>query len=259
MTDPVGRYFASPQLYDTMYVDTARGSLYLDAARAARGPVLEVGCGNGHVLIPFREAGIDIVGLDFDAAMLDDERRKLAARGLTDTLQCADMRDFTMPRRYALVFVAFNTFLHNRTTADQLATLRCCREHLQPNGALMLDVFSPDVALLLDHGERMRFEHPHPAGGGTVRVYDTATDAPVEQQRDFQRRVEVRDEHGALLASHQLEFGLRYVWKNEMELLLMTAGFTRWSVEARHGASQSFAKKERLEPGNILMWTAWKD
>jgi SAM-dependent methyltransferase len=209
------------------------------------------------VLIPFREAGIDIDGLDFDQAMLDDARRKLAARGLTATLLRADMRDFTMPRRYGLVFIAFNTFLHNRTTADQVATLRCCREHLAPGGILMLDVFVPSIERLLDHGERLQFDHPHPSGRGTIQVYDTASDVPVEQLRDFQRRVEVRDENGALLESHQMEFGLRYVWKHEMELLLRTAGFTRWSAEARL-PGRGFAKKDRIEPGDMLMWTAWK-
>jgi SAM-dependent methyltransferase len=260
MNATAGAYFASPELYDAIYVDTMRGVSYIDAARAAGGPVLEVGCGNGHVLVPLREAGIDIDGLDLDAAMLADAARKLAARGLTTRLTRGDMRDFTLPRRYALVIIPFNTFLHNVTTADQLATLRGCRRHLVPGGALMFDVFSPDVHRLLDAGrERMAFEHPHPAGRGTLRVFDVATTDAVEQVRDFRRRVEVRDEDGGLIERHDLAFRLRYVWKNEMELLLRTAGFSRWRVEARHWAREDFARKERLEPGDMMLWTAWND
>jgi len=37
---------------------------FVDAARKSGGPVLEVGCGTGRVLIPTARAGIVIVGLD---------------------------------------------------------------------------------------------------------------------------------------------------------------------------------------------------
>ena len=50
-------------------------------------------------------------------------RRKAAALGLTARVHAADMRDFTLPRRYALIVIPFRAFLHNLATTDQLA--RC--------------------------------------------------------------------------------------------------------------------------------------
>ena len=69
-------------------------------------------------------------------ALLDDLGAKLAARGLATDLFRADMRAFALKRRYANVFIGFNSFAHNLTQEDQLRTPRCCREHLADGGHL---------------------------------------------------------------------------------------------------------------------------
>src|SRR5205807_1957557 len=102
----------------------------------------------GRVLAPLIAAGVDADGLDADADMLAAARARIGASGGRARLERADMRDFTMPRRYRLIFIAFNSFLHNETRADQLATLRTCREHLVSGGALALCMFVPDPGKL---------------------------------------------------------------------------------------------------------------
>ena len=47
---------------------------YVEEARRAGAPVLELGCGTGRTLIPVAQAGIDIVGLDRSPAMLSIAR-----------------------------------------------------------------------------------------------------------------------------------------------------------------------------------------
>ncbi len=255
-------YFAPPDLYDLMWAaQTADVAFYAERARASQGPVLEVACGNGRVLVPTRAAGVDLDGLDYDLAMLDDARRKLDALGLKARLVHADMRDFTLPRRYDLVTIPFNTFLHNLTQADQLATLRCCREHLEGGGALVFDVFFPDPARLREHDgtPRVVLEHRHPAGEGRVRVLDAVTSDAVEQRMHVRRRVEIADDAGRVTATHAMEWDLRWVWKAEMELLLAAAGFQRWEAEGRTGAREGFARKDRPDASGALLWTAWKD
>ena len=44
------------------------------AALKAKGPVLELGCGTGRVTKPLARAGVDIVGIDRSAPMLDRGR-----------------------------------------------------------------------------------------------------------------------------------------------------------------------------------------
>ena len=44
---------------------------WVDVARQVGGPVLELGCGTGRVLIPTARAGFEITGLDLSGRMLE--------------------------------------------------------------------------------------------------------------------------------------------------------------------------------------------
>ena len=252
---PVTDYYCPPDLYDDLYSDfTADIPFWVAQARAARGPVLELCCGTGRVLIPCLEAGVRVEGLDAASAMLDHCRAKLARAGRKADLAVADMRDFTRPRRYALIMIPFNAFLHNVTTQDQLATLRCCREHLESGGRLMFHAFHPDLGKLLENdGTPRHLKTLARAGGGTMRVTDTGRCDTVEQRVWIRRVVEMLDPSGTVDATHELTFDLRYLWKPETELLLATAGFARFEVQG------GFEGPSPPAPGMNLVWTAWKD
>ena len=46
-------------------------------ASGAGGPVLELGCGTGRVSLPLARAGVELVGIDRSAPMLDRASRQL--------------------------------------------------------------------------------------------------------------------------------------------------------------------------------------
>src|SRR5476649_1199857 len=46
-------------------------------ASAAHGPVLELGCGTGRVSLPLARAGVNLVGIDRSAPMLERARRRI--------------------------------------------------------------------------------------------------------------------------------------------------------------------------------------
>src|SRR5438094_9850578 len=66
-------------LYDHVvaYRDRPDVGFFIEAARNAGSPVLEIGCGTGRVLIPTARAGLDIVGLDLSPHMLAVCRQRL--------------------------------------------------------------------------------------------------------------------------------------------------------------------------------------
>ena len=259
-----GAYYLDPELYDVVYGDiVADIEPYLALLRGAASPALEVCCGNGRLLVLVRAAGIACDGLDLDPRMLAQLREKLAARSLTATLYEADMRDFSLPGRYALITIPFNSFLHNLTQADQLRTLRCCRHHLASGGRLVMNVFQPSLAKLLQGGDEVLFKQV-PRAGGTVKIWDRTVDDHAEQLRQVHRRVEFLDAAGARTREEQVSFSLRYIFKPEMELLLHVAGFPRW--EARplftdHAgpASGSLTLDRPVREGDVVQWSAWKD
>src|SRR5262245_46250622 len=94
--------YDAPELYDLVFETLDFDIEYWRrVAREGRGPVLDVGCGTGRVLMPLLRDGVDIDGLDAHSPMLERLREKAAAIGKRPRLVRADMRDFTMPRRSA--------------------------------------------------------------------------------------------------------------------------------------------------------------
>ena len=142
------------ELYDYVVPYATRGDVefFVEESRAAKGSILEVGCGTGRVLIPTARAGLTIVGLDYSAAMLTRCRAKLEeepadVRARVE-LHEGDMRDFALGQRFALVTIPFRPFQHLLTVDDQLACLTSIHRHLEPGGRLILDLFNPSLDYL---------------------------------------------------------------------------------------------------------------
>jgi SAM-dependent methyltransferase len=135
--------------YDRMYgLDEPDAAFYLDLAQNAGGPILELACGTGRYLIPWARAGHHVAGLDCASAMLARAAEKAREAGVTIELHDADMRDFQLGERFALIVIAGNSIVHLQTARDLERFLACVREHLAPGGQLVIDVFVPDVRLL---------------------------------------------------------------------------------------------------------------
>ena len=255
-------YYFPPDLYELVYADmVADVAPHVASAKAADGPVLEVCCGTGRLMVPALEAGVDCDGLDIEPAMLDVLRAKLVAKGLSAGVHQADMRNFKLERLYSLVTIGFNSFLHNLTQDDQIATLRRCREHLAPGGCLKLMVFHPSAEKLLQWSGVEAFVKEVPGTAGErIRVYDLAHDDRVEQIRRMTRRLEFVDAAGEVTREQQLKFDLRYIFKPEMELLLRVAGYRAWQAEPLFAAYQDvnvYPAGQGIREGDHLSWSAW--
>ncbi|HEY2955655.1 MAG TPA: class I SAM-dependent methyltransferase [Candidatus Eisenbacteria bacterium] len=248
--------YDAPELYDLLFdsLDFDR-AFWLRVGREAGGPVLDLACGTGRVLVPLLEAGVDGDGVDLHAGMLERLRAKAQAKGFHPNIVAADMRDFTMPRRYARVLCAFNAFAHCETIEDQLATLRCCREHLEPGGALVLHMSYPGVSLWLgkDGEPVLELETSRPGSQNRLQLYDTRFKDPVNQSQRSEIEVREVDLAGGVVASHRSQTRQRWVYLYEMELLLRTAGFQRWEI---HGG---FAGEPLERDDQQMIAWAWKE
>jgi SAM-dependent methyltransferase len=248
--------YADAELYDVIFAGYREDlDFYVSAAKQARGPVLEVGCGTGRVMIPCLQAGADVDGLDLHAEMLAVLKRKAQALGLKVRVYQADMRDFTTPRRYALVTIPFNAFVHNLTTQDQLKTLRVCREHLEPGGALTVSLFHPrfDLITAPEGVPVLETETTHPQTGRTLRLYDTRTMDRVNQIQHSNNEIQELDAEGNVIAVHRSETAMRWTYKAEMELLLHVAGYARWQTLG------GFDGRPLARDDDQMVVTAWRD
>jgi SAM-dependent methyltransferase len=112
-------------------------AFWLGLARRADGPVLELACGTGRVTGPLAAAGIDVVGLDVDPAMLAWGRRGPFP---LPYLVAADMRGFAFGRKFAAVIIPYNSFQLLTAPSDADACLKNVRQHLNPGGLFGLEV-----------------------------------------------------------------------------------------------------------------------
>lgn len=154
MSSDAGGYQSNPlvaQLYDQVipYRERPDVAFFVQEAEEIGGPVLEVGCGTGRVLIPTAREGIPITGLDLSSHMLDVCRQGLAEEpgGVQERVNLieGDMRDFDLGRKFKLITTPFRPFQHLLTVEDQLRCLNCIRRHLAPDGVFILDIFNPSL------------------------------------------------------------------------------------------------------------------
>ncbi|MBE7469502.1 MAG: class I SAM-dependent methyltransferase [Anaerolineae bacterium] len=249
------------QYYDLLYGNLDEDwSMWQTLTEAANGPLLEVGCGTGRLLLPLAEAGHTLTGLDLSVVALEAARAKIKAAGLTRrvSLHRADMRDFDLPRKnFALAFIPLNTFMHCASTDEQLSTLVAIHHHLRRGGQLIIDIFHPDPALLAEADGRLYFEDEviDDLTGHTVQWYWRHQIDLAQQIRHLTYVLDEIDSEG-LVRRAQLSISLRFVYRYEMELLLRAAGFTvetiygSYDLEPFHSHSQKMifvARKEEVD------------
>jgi SAM-dependent methyltransferase len=136
------------------YRDKQDIAFYVQMASSSEGPVLELGCGTGRVLIPIARADNEIVGLDSSPHMLRVCREKLAhepedVRTRVELIQ-AEMGHFDLDRKFDLITTPFRPFQHLLTVGEQLSCLSCVHSHLSDDGVFVLDLFNPFLQRLVD-------------------------------------------------------------------------------------------------------------
>ena len=237
MNQDTGGYQSNPlvaQLYDQVipYRDRPDIDFFVQVALDSGGPVLEVGCGTGRVLVPTARAGVTITGLDLSSYMLDICRNTLFQEPTEVkervTLVEGDMRNFDLGKTFSLVTTPFRPFQHLLTTEDQISCLKCIHRHLDPGGFLILDIFNPSLTHLVrdnlgeEQGREPEFTTPE---GIKVLRKDKAV------ARDYFKQVQdVELIYYLTFPDGRQErvvhaFQMRYLFRYEAEHLLARCGF----------------------------------
>src|SRR6266571_3024995 len=132
---------------------TADVPFYVELARNADGPVVELAIGNGRVAIPVAQAtGRPVVGIDSSPTMLEQARARAAAAGVELDLHEGDMRELALDEPAALVYCPFRALLHLPTWADRRLTFERVAASLRPDGRFAWNAIAFDhrIAARLD-------------------------------------------------------------------------------------------------------------
>jgi SAM-dependent methyltransferase len=185
--------------------------------------VLELACGTGRLTIPIAQSGVEIAGLDLSPSMLAHARTKAAAAEVEIQFVEGDCRSFALPRKFALIFMAFNSMQHLHDQASLAGLFGSVRKHLAPEGKFIFDVFNPKIALLArSGGERLpERQYEDPEGNGTITLEQTMLYDDASQvnwikwyfSRSAEKDFRVEDLH------------MRCFFPQELDLLVRSQGF----------------------------------
>ena len=187
-----------------------------EAARAAPGPIVELGVGTGRIAVPVAAAGIDVIGVDSSPGMLEICREQAELSGVSERLdlRLGDYRRPPVAEAVDLVLCPFRAYLHLHADDERLEALRAAHDLLRPGGRFVFDVFTPSAEDIEEtHG---RWIEREPA------IYERA-------EWDTVRRVLTLSLRGP---DGETTMDLAWVSQAEWRGLLHEAGFT---VDACYG------------------------
>ncbi len=214
------------EVYDRMYPMRANVAPTVDALSklARNGPALELGIGTGRVALPLAARGIEVHGIDASEAIVAKMRAKPGGNDIPVTI--GDFSEFTISdgkqsKRFALVYVVFNTLFQATSQEAQVNCFRSVAAHLTDDGMFLVEAFVPD---------QTRFTRNQNISAGRVESdlvsIDISRYDPVNQLVHSQHVF--IGESGVKLYPVQV----RYSWPSELDLMAQLAGMRlreRWA------------------------------
>ena len=237
--------------------DAAEVALWQGLVARPGQPVLDLACGAGRLLLPLRRAGLDVDGVDLSADMLAACRRLADAAGTAPRLVRQAFHELNLPRRYGTVLCCDSFGIGGRR-ADDLEGLRRCHAHLLPGGTLAIRHDLPhgdaDWWPYWLPGRRADLPLPWPEAGTRKRAADgdeielqtrLADLDPLAQRVTLDLRATLlRD--GQPVAEERHVYRATLYFRDELELMLRTAGFADVAVLAADGDRPAAAADTRV-------------
>jgi len=145
----VSGYDGFAPIYDAWAADmTEDVDFYVELAREADGPVVELAVGSGRVAIPVAEqTGKRVIGIDSSPAMLEVARGRGAAAGVDLVLREGDMRDLLLDEPVSLIICPARALLHLPTWADRRRVFERVAASLRPGGRFAWNAFVFDFTI----------------------------------------------------------------------------------------------------------------
>jgi 2-polyprenyl-3-methyl-5-hydroxy-6-metoxy-1,4-benzoquinol methylase len=245
-------------LYTDMarYYDSENAGLVEDLAAydvlAGRfgGPVLDVGCGTGRVGLHMATRGLEVVGIDASAAMLDRARAHAADAGeagrRVEWAEC-DVRDLSRPDRFGLAVFAFSGFMHLLEHSEQVKALERISAHLKPGGGLVIDLANPIEVFRAEDSPSLVVERlfTDAETGHTVMQQSLASFDRISQVMSV-TWVYDRISPDGLVHRALMPQRVRYTFASEMSLLLQHVGLGQVEVYGDYNFNEYEEESPRL-------------
>jgi SAM-dependent methyltransferase len=176
---PVDEVFedgAFAELYDHFNPWMACDDFYLARAKAAGGPILDLGCGTGMLACRIAGEGLDVTGVDPAEGMLNVARNRPGSDEVAWLK--SDGQSLDLPHRFELIYMTGHAFQALLTDDVAVAVLQAAARHLTDTGRFIFDTRNP-AARAWDAWvpEQSRIVIETPEYGRVEEWYDTRFDA----------------------------------------------------------------------------------
>lgn len=142
MTSPSYEYHGlMATTWDLFRGDTSKWEdrfFFLDVVTKYGGPVLDVGCGTGRILLDFMKQGVDIDGVDNSPDMLALCREKATEMNLKLSVYQQEMDKLSLPRKYQTILVPSSSFQLLLDQALPPVAIKALFDHLLQGGVLAM-------------------------------------------------------------------------------------------------------------------------
>ena len=195
-------------------------------AMHAGGPVLELGCGTGRIAVPLAKAGVDLVGVDRSAPMLERARRRVRRARLNGRVQLirGDIRRLPLERgRFALVMAPYGILQSLLRERDLNAALEASFDVLQPGGTFGLELVA-DLPSWREYRKRVSLQGwRRRPGGAHVTLVETVRQDRARQLTIFDQAFVER--RGRLRTTRRFALTFRTLSVPQLVRRLEKAGF----------------------------------
>lgn len=170
-------------VYDAWAADmTDDVDFYLELARAADGPIVELAAGTGRISVPIaQETGKPVIGIDLSPAMLELARARAAEAGVDLDLREGDMRDLDLVEATDLVICPYRALLHLPTWTDRRRVFERVARALRAGGRFAWNAFVFDHRYAVEYDGKWQDSprrHLTEYSPGDNRVDITLADGP---------------------------------------------------------------------------------
>ena len=208
-------------------VDMARNMPFDDAdfyaglCERRGGRVLEVGCGNGRILLRLLARGVDAIGIDASGAMLAELRRKALDRSIDVRVCRMDLRALAFRPGFDVVLCPYSLVTYLTTDPDLERALAEIRRVLVPGGTFVADAFVPRATAT---SADFRLDYRRPFAGATL-VRSKRITALGPRLNRIERRYQVVAPDGHLIEQVDVAEDIRPFTVDELRAALVRAGF----------------------------------
>ena len=205
-------------------------------ASTAGGRVLELGCGTGRVSMPLARAGIDLVGVDRSAPMLERARRRVTkspGRQITKFLRLVrgDIRQLPFEdQTFPMVLAPYGILQSLIRPRDLKATLASVARVIAPGGTFGIDLV-PDVPKWREYSNRVQLHGK--VGSAQLTLIESVRQDPTRRLTTFEQKYVER--RGSRTREHRFDLTFRTLSVPQMMQQLERAGFTVDAVLGDYG------------------------